>query len=309
MANTKIYAGVSLRQIRQDFSLTQKDFANRLGISLPYLSQMENNHRPIAASVVLTLAQEFDFDVTKLSGGDTQRVVADMKEAMADPVFGDSQANLADLQLTASNAPTFARAFLNLHRNYRQAQERLASLDEALGREGGSINISPWEEVRDFFHYCDNYVDAIDKSAESFYNKLAQTDQSIHSAIQSWFTRKHRISVQFETSENLRKLDTERRILTLSKTASTASQTFQMAHQVALLEHDELIETTLDYARFSSREARDICKIGLANYFAGATLLPYASFLQAAQECRHDLELLALRFGASIEQVAHRLST
>ena len=55
--------------------------------------------------------------------------------------------------------------------------------------------------------------------------------------------------------------------------------------------------------------ARSIAKIGLANYFAGAALLPYTPFLAAAQETRHDLEELADRFGASIEQVAHRLST
>ncbi len=309
MANTKLYAGVSLRQIRQDFNLTQKEFANRLNISLPYLSQMENNHRPIAASVMLTLAQEFSFDVTKLSDGDTQRVVADMKEALADPIFTDTQTNLADLQLAASNAPTLARAFLNLHRSYRQTQERLASLDEALGREGGSVSLSPWEEVRDFFHYCDNYIDVIDKSSENFSNKLTHLDQPLHSAMQDWFLRKHRITVQFKTSANLRELDTNIRTLTLSKIASSASQTFQMAHQLALLEHNDLIEATLDMARFSTQEAREICKIGLANYFAGAAVLPYAKFLQAAQECRHDLELLSLRFGASFEQVAHRLST
>src|SRR5690606_34619015 len=56
-------------------------------------------------------------------------------------------------------------------------------------------------------------------------------------------------------------------------------------------------------------EARDIAKIGLANYFAGAALMPYRAFLAAAQDTRHDLEMLADRFGASIEQVAHRLST
>ncbi len=43
--------------------------------------------------------------------------------------------------------------------------------------------------------------------------------------------------------------------------------------------------------------------------FAGAALLPYRAFLEAAQTCRHDLERLADQFGASIEQVAHRLST
>ena len=49
--------------------------------------------------------------------------------------------------------------------------------------------------------------------------------------------------------------------------------------------------------------------MGLRNYFAGALTLPYQSFSTAAMELRHDLELLAARFGASIEQVAHRLST
>jgi len=309
MANSKLYAGVSLRQIRQDFNLSQKEFASQLDISLPYLSQMENNHRPIATSVVLSLARDFNFDVTKLSDSDTPRVVADMKEALADPLFGDTQTSLADLQLTASNAPTLARAFLDLHRNYRQAQERLASLDEALGREGSSAGLSPWEEVRDFFHYCDNYIDSIDISAENLTNKLTQNKPTLHEALSQRLSAKHRINVQLDTTSTLRHLDCNTRILTLSKTATPASRSFQMAHQIALLEYDDLLEATLDLAGFSSTEARDICKIGLANYFAGAALLPYSAFLQAAQECRHDLEVLTLRFGASIEQVAHRLST
>ncbi|WP_254554523.1 ImmA/IrrE family metallo-endopeptidase, partial [Salmonella enterica] len=62
-------------------------------------------------------------------------------------------------------------------------------------------------------------------------------------------------------------------------------------------------------ADFRSAEAVEICKIGLRNYFAGALMLPYQTFLSAAKELRHDLELLASRFGASLEQVAHRLST
>ena len=37
--------------------------------------------------------------------------------------------------------------------------------------------------------------------------------------------------------------------------------------------------------------------------------MPYGAVLAAAQETRHDLERLSQRFGASIEQVAHRLST
>src|SRR5690606_41252475 len=93
---------------------------------------------------------------------------SDMRGALADPVFADTTAQLADLRLTDSNAPALARAFLGLHRAYRQAHERLASLDEALGREGAQTVVSPWEEVRDFFHYCDNYIDAVDRAAERF---------------------------------------------------------------------------------------------------------------------------------------------
>lgn len=41
----KVYAGNKLREIRQRLSLSQADFAGRLKVSIPYLSQMENNHR------------------------------------------------------------------------------------------------------------------------------------------------------------------------------------------------------------------------------------------------------------------------
>ena len=153
VATQKLYAGVKLRETRQRLGLTQKDFAAKLGVSLPYLNQMENNNRPVSTTVVLALAQEFGFDVTELSTGDAERMVSDMREALSDPIFGDTTPPLADLRLTASNAPSLARAFLELHSAYRQTHERLASLDEALGRQGDRTQTSPWDEVRDFFHY------------------------------------------------------------------------------------------------------------------------------------------------------------
>ena len=135
MPQQKLYAGAKLRETRTRLGLTQKDFAQKLGVSLPYLNQMENNKRPVSTTVVLGLAQEFGFDVTELTSADSERLVSDMREAMADPIFADDPPPLADLRLTASNAPGLARAFLALHNAYRQTHERLASLDEALGRE------------------------------------------------------------------------------------------------------------------------------------------------------------------------------
>ncbi|OAN70841.1 Cro/Cl family transcriptional regulator, partial [Rhodobacteraceae bacterium EhC02] len=306
MATQKLYAGAKLRETRQRLGLTQKEFAGKLGVSLPYLNQMENNNRPVSTGVVLSLAQEFGFDVTELSTGDSERLVSDMREAMADPVFAENAPPLADLRLTASNAPALARAFLDLHRAYRQTHERLASLDEALGRQDARTQPSPWDEVRDFFHYCDNYIDAVDRAAERFANQAAGKGIRAH-ALST--LEDSGISVSFQDISTIRHFDPTSRRLTLSSRAQPETQGFQLLLQLALIKQDALIEATLDLARFQSEQARAIAKIGLANFFAGAALMPYGAFQTTAHETRHDLELLAHRFGASIEQVAHRLST
>ncbi len=300
MAAQKLYVGVKLRELRTRLGLTQKAFAARLGVSLPYLNQMENNNRPVSSGVILSMAQEFDFDITELRPGEAERMVTDMREALSDPVFDDQTPPLSDLQLAASNAPGLAHAFLSLHRAYRYTHERLASLDEALGREDAALQPSPWEEVRDFFHYCDNYIDAVDRAAER-----------VSGQMRGDVLRAEGLSfdVQFVDTPNLRRFDAGSATLSLSAHASAPTQRFQVLHQLALIAHDGLLDATLDLARFQSDAARQIAKIGLANYFAGAALLPYTRFLEAAQETRHDLERLADMFGASIEQVAHRLST
>lgn len=305
MATQKLYAGVKLRETRTRLGLTQKSFADKLGMSLPYLNQMENNHRPLSAAVVLALASDFGMDVTELATGDAERIVSDIREALADPVFADTGPPLADLRLVASNAPAFARAFLELHRAYRQNHERLASLDEALGRDDAHPVSSPWEEVRDFFHYCDNYIDAVDRAAERFSTQDNKETDPVSRA--TALLQSKGINLTFSDNPSIR--TREGAALILSTRSAQPTQRFQILHQLALVTQNDLLEATLDLARFQSETSRAIAKIGLANYFAGAALMPYRAFQQAAVEFRHDLERLADRFGASIEQVAHRLST
>ncbi|NGM45357.1 DUF2083 domain-containing protein [Rhodobacter sp. SGA-6-6] len=307
MPAQKLYAGVKLREIRARLGLTQKAFADKLGVSLPYLNQMENNHRPVSAAVVLALAQEFGLDVTELTVGESERLVSDMREALADPVFTAAAPPLADLRLAASNAPALARAFLDLHRAYRQSHERLASLDEALGREDAALRPSPWEEVRDFFHYCDNYIDAVDRAAEHFATP-AGPRKDIAILAEEWL-RRQGVTLHYSDNAEMRRYDPAAKRLEISARVQGATRRFQLLYQVALITQNDLLEATLDLARFSTPEARDIAKIGLANYFAGAALLPYRAFQEAAREVRYDLERLADLFGASVEQVAHRLST
>jgi predicted transcriptional regulator len=62
-------------------------------------------------------------------------------------------------------------------------------------------------------------------------------------------------------------------------------------------------------SRIAAPEARRRCRRALASYVAGALLMPYDAFWAAARQRRHDLELLALQFNVSFEQVCHRLTT
>lgn len=305
MGTQKIYAGAALRETRARAGLTQRAFADRLGVSLPYLSQMENNHRPVSAGVLLRLASEFLVDLGAMAVGDAERMVVDMTEAFADPLF-DNPPPRADLRLAATNAPALARAFLDLYRAHRDGQERLAALDEALGAGAQNATPSPWEEVRDFFHYCDNYIDAVDRAAEHFARQGPQIpprDRAIRALAE------HGITVELaELGSGPVYLRDGPRI-TLNAAAEPATQAFQLLHLLALESRGDLLEATLELARFRSDTAHDIARLGLANYFAGAAMMPYSRFLRAAHSERHDLERLAHLFHASLEQVTHRLST
>ncbi len=308
MRAEKIYAGVKLREARLQTGKTQKEFASSLGVSLSYLNQMERNHRPLSAAVVLKLVQEFGFDVRTLSADEANRIVADLSETLADPLFDATRPHDDDLRLIASNAPSLAHALLTLYRTHRETTQRFAALDQALGEKAHDLAATPWEEVRDFFHYCDNYVDPVDRAAENFAKSCGFSGPHKLVAGAKWLKDRHGIGTQIADGP-LRRFDADTKTLYLGANTLPATQAFQMAHQIALTAHGDLIDATLDLGPFRSEEARAIAKIGLANYFAGAAILPYAEFRSAAAQHRHDLDVLSTQFGASIEQVAQRLST
>ena len=97
------------------------------------------------------------------------------------------------------------------------------------------------------------------------------------------------------------------RTLRLSRSFGSGQQAFQLATQIAILELDEAIRSIVGKANFTSDELRGLARIGLANYFAGALIMPYSAFLTEAERCRYDIELLSHRFGVGFETICHRL--
>jgi predicted transcriptional regulator/transcriptional regulator with XRE-family HTH domain len=307
MRNSKLFVGRKIRDLREANRLTQAGFAARLGISTSYLNQIENNQRSVSASVLLGLADAFRVDISDLSAGEGDRLLSALTEALSDPVFEGNSPSLQELKLVTQNAPGFAHALIAAHQAYRRNSEQLAGLDDRLG--GGEP--SPWEEVRDFFHFVDNYINDLDVAAERLVVRLGLPEREAGAALSAHLEAAHGVRVLKAGAgeEIVRRFEPTSRVLYLGAYAPAATRNFQMAFQIAALEAEAEITAVVKRAEFRTAEAVEIARVGLQNYFAGALVLPYAAFLAAAKELRHDLELLAARFGASVEQVAHRLST
>ena len=309
MAIGKLFIGRKVRELREANRATQGQFAERIGISTSYLNQIENNQRPVSASVLLALAEKFQIDIADLSSGEGDRLLSALSEALSDPLFENYSPSLQELKLVTQNAPGLAHALISVHQAYRRNSEQLASFDDT--HAATLTETTPYEEVRDFFHFVDNYIHDIDVLAERLAAALGIGEGDSHGLMSTYIERQYGVRVVrgAADSEELRRYDPKSRILTLSPYAPAPTRDFQIALQIAQLHAGKEIDTVIAGAGFRTQEAADICRIGLHNYFAGALTLPYQPFLRAARELRHDLELLAARFGASLEQVCHRLST
>jgi hypothetical protein len=106
-----------------------------------------------------------------------------------------------------------------------------------------------------------------------------------------------------------RRFDAEKKVLTLSELLPTRSRTFQVAHQIALLTQHARIDRLVADAHLTSEESRGLARVALANYFAGAVLMPYAPFLEACRQERYDIDVIGRRFRVGFEQVCHRFTT
>ncbi|MDI7862517.1 XRE family transcriptional regulator [Rhizobiaceae bacterium n13] len=311
MAIGKLYIGRKVRDLRETGKMTQGQFAERIGISTSYLNQIENNQRPVSASVLLALAEKFQIDIAELSTGEGDRLLSALSEALSDPLFETYSPSLQELKLVTQNAPGLAHALITCHQAYRRNSEQLAGFNDTLGRAAAMTETTPYEEVRDFFHFVDNYIHEIDVMAEALAGELGLGEGESHAALAGYLEKRHGVRIVRGPADEdyIRRFDPESRVLMMNPYAPAASRDFQIALQVAQLHAGRQVDAIAAAAGFRTDEAYEICRIGLHNYFAGALLLPYQKFLKAAMELRHDLELLAMRFNASLEQVCHRLST
>ena len=312
--------GAKVRALRRRENLTQVQLASQLGISASYLNLIEANRRPLPSNLLIKLAQLFGLDVGAFATDDDGRMVADLTEAFADPVLEEYDLTSVDVRELAAASPEAARAVLGLYRAYQAARATADDLSSQLrdgealpGPDGARTSHVPSEEVSDYVQRSSNHFPLLETAAEDLAARAKLTSDDLNAGMVRYLERDLGVSVQIVHWEALpgvlRRYDPERKTLTLSELLPTRSRTFQLAHQIAIITLGDLLERHAIEGRFVSPEARVLAKVALANYFAGAVLMPYTAFHQAALAERYDIDVLGRRFRVGFEQVCHRLTT
>jgi predicted transcriptional regulator/DNA-binding XRE family transcriptional regulator len=305
----RLFAGAEIKRLRQHRSLQQRALAAQLGISAPYLSQIENDERPLTGALIERLALLFPLDWNDLGVDDLEQLAVAVREATADPVL-DGTVTPEQLARFVEQHPQLARQFVLLHEAFRAAGQRLEMIDEAIDADNLGLTRLPWEEVRDWFHLANNYVDMLDRSAEELAYELCRDEPSpSERAMAQQLQDRFAVSLNYEAGVDLRKFDARSRLLVLDSGQPAQTRRFQLAHQLAALAFDEQINVLVEQAQLRTLAARQLLFVGLSNYAAGALLMPYNRFREDARSMRHDIDRISQSYGTSFEQTCHRLST
>ena len=313
----KAYVGSRVRQLRNERGYSQAALAEMLGISPSYLNQIEHDVRPLTVPVLLRITDLFGVDATFFAPEDNTRLIAELREVTLDRDL-DINVDMTEIADMVSAHPELARAMVNLHQRYRRTTTQLAAATEdryhdssGFGSGSGSITM-PHEEVRDYFYQRQNYLHELDTAAEDLTIRMGMTRTELARQLADRLTMVHGVHIvrRVDMPETvLHRYDPETRTLELNNQLSSGQQVFKMAAELGYLEFGDLIDKLVDEGHFTSDESRKLARLGLANYFAAATVLPYRQFHGVTENFRYDIERLSAFYRVSYETICHRLST
>lgn len=294
--------GPRIRRLRRDLGLTQVVMAEDLDVSPSYIALIENNQRPVTATMLLKLAEIYRIDIASLARGTGDDFNDQIAAAFKEPLFADLDLSPIELQDFASAFPATAEAVLRLHTAYQEGQ--LALADQSGGEAAGP---DPVSEARRFLAARKNYFAEVDDKAEELSRDIKRAG-----GYERYFADQ-RIRVRHLPSDLMvgftRRFDVHRKEIVLDESLDNASASFQLALQVVYLEMTPIISDILAGTTFETETGEKLTRRALANYAAGAMMMPYQAFAKAAKNRQYDIEALGRQFGASFEQVTHRLTT
>ena len=323
--------GRRLREERLGRGLSQTDVADALGVSPAYLSLIETGKRPMQLPLLLRALDHLGVPVESfMQQVGERRVDEGLAKLLDEPLFRTLGMGEDDLAAISGEprAATTITALFNLYKNTRSQLDHLLAQVTTKERaqravSGQNIEIeaagelafdySPYDEVSDFLESRGNWFGELEARAEAFreqhgFGELVRLEDLVQALEGSLDVKVHLEATSADGSV-IRRLDPSGGVLTLSRDVAEHRRLFQIAHTIALrlFDREKLHEQVMSGHLPQHAEVPRLLKIHLANYFAGALLLPYGPLFRDVQRTRYDVELLARIWQSSYETIAHRL--
>jgi predicted transcriptional regulator/transcriptional regulator with XRE-family HTH domain len=305
----KLFLGHRLRRLRRDRQLSQTDMAASLGISPSYLNHLERNQRPVTAALLFKLAELYEVDVRTFAAGGGAKTGADaLGEIFSDALLSDLDVPRYELAELANNAPSIADAVARLYSALKEAGRNpsMASAGDARAL------VTPENWVRDYIQQHRNYYPALEEAAETLGGALSDPlsmAEPMRRRLKEAWGISARVVPQDELGNVSQLYDADRRLFLLSSQLRPENRTFALAYQLALVEFASVIDQLVAEGAPPDEGIAQLLHMSLANYAAGAIMMPYGRFLKACEEMRYSIDRLCGEFGANVEQVAHRFTT
>ena len=308
----KTFIGPRLRQLRRSRNQTQAEMAQALGISPAYVNLLENNQRSLSVQVLMTLSDVYRIDWQDLVKDESSTRLAELRGALQDPIFGQTEPDLQELRGAIDHAPGLVDTFLQLYKRHRSAIDRIMRQGED-GDQSNILATSPETIIHDFFRNHRNHFDVLERAAESIRREEACDAHDVYEALKARLARAHGIEIRTlpveEMSQALRLYRADAGEVLLSEALDHQNRVFQLAHVLCLVEFADALKDLTQDSGIASEAGLARCHVELANYFAAAHLMPYEPFIDRARRTRHDIDRLAAAVGVSFEQVCQRLTT
>ncbi len=306
--------GQRLRQLRLDRGLKQSDVAKTLEISPAYLNLIEKGKRTVQFPLLWKALQYFGQELEAFMGTLGEKRPDDALAKMLDDPLAQTldldPDDIAALKAEPKAATTIAALF-HLYKNTRAQLD--TAVDKLSAGEVPRLDYAPSDEVRDFLQAHKNYFPELEEEAlrlRGIYKlgRRVLSDQ-LAVVIEKHFGFRVETASRSEPSSVVRRIDLERKIVTTYPGLSEQALKFQLAAVAGIFALDQsgLHERLIAAAPPRHAETERLIKIHLANYFAGALILPYDDYFAEVQRTHYDVEALAQIFEASYEACAHRL--
>ncbi len=311
----RLLFGLKLRQLRQEKKLSVSELAQRSGMAVSYISEIEKGRKYPKADKISGLATALDVEYDTLVSLKVSKKLAPIADLLRSKflteipleLFGIDPADLLDLLAGAPDkVSAMIRTFMDIALSYNMSVERLYMT-----------------MLRSFQEINDNHFDAIEADALAFLTAYAPPGQPTNAALLANLLKtRHGIGLasfdparQPELASLRSVFSPETHTLHLNTSLTDPQRTYVLAREVGF-QHMGLKVRPYTYAHVEADSFEQILNNYKASYFAGAVLIRRDRLVAEL----HDLfarptwsneALLNLidEFGATPERFFYRLSS